>query len=314
MRKRTVVLFAILLFVLYLFSVKDTDKTENTDKKHTKASINPINKGKIALIDIYGEIGDTTYVLKQLHNFSSMKNVKAIVLRINSGGGAMAGSQEVYSLVRKISLNGKPVVVSMGDVAASGAYYIASAADRVVANSGTLTGSIGVIMMYMTARGLLDKIGVDYVTLKTGKYKDIGSFARAATKEEKDLMMSVLKDALSQFVDDIVEVRFEAIAAGAGIKAKNDKVKKRLVKAYMLSNIADGRLFTGNQAYKLGLVDSIGTIDDAIADAAKMAGMEGRPLVVTERYKPTFYGLLESSLAGLGFKSKIPLNGKYSLR
>lgn len=314
MRKRTVVLFVILLFVLYLFSVKDADKTEKTDKKQTKASINPINKGKIALIDIYGEIEDTTYILKQLHNFNNMHNVKAIVLRINSGGGAMAASQEVYSLVRKISLNGKPVVVSMGDVAASGAYYIASAADRVVANSGTLTGSIGVIMMYMTGRKLLDKIGVDYVTLKTGKYKDIGSFSRSATQEEKDMMLATLKDALSQFVDDIVEVRFEPIAKGAGIRAKDDKTKKRLVKAYMMSNIADGRLFTGNQAYRLGLVDYIGTIDDAIEIAAGMVGIEGRPNVITERYKPSFYGLFQSALSDLGFKSNIPLTGKYSLR
>jgi len=137
MRKQTVVLFVVLLIVLYLFSVRNTEKPAAPAVKGNKVKINPINKGKIALIDIYGEIEDTTYILKQLHNFNNMHNVKAIVLRINSGGGAMAASQEVYSLVRKISLNGKPVIVSMGDVAASGAYYIASAADRVVANSGT---------------------------------------------------------------------------------------------------------------------------------------------------------------------------------
>jgi len=229
-----------------------------------------------------------------------MPAIKAIVLRINSGGGAIASSQEVYSLIRKVSAEGKPVVVSMGDVAASGGYYIAAAADRIVANPGTLTGSIGVIMMFMNAPELLKKIGVDWVTVTSGKYKDLGSFTRNATAEEKALLKSMIEDVYSQFLDDIMGVRLETIAKAVGITAKDEKIKRAKVREFLVKNIADGRVFTGKYAYSVGLVDELGTIDDAIELAASMAGIKGRPMVVTEkRRKPGLYDMLYSGLSRL---------------
>jgi protease-4 len=312
MRKSVVWLFAVLLVGAYLITANNI-RIKKSKTGH-KLPVVSVTGAKIALINITGEISDTTPILRQLQEFDSMQNVKAIVLRINSGGGAVAASQEVYSLVRKISDSGKPVIVSMGDVAASGAYYISAAADKIVANPGTLTGSIGVIMFFFTARELMQKIGVDYVTIKTGKYKDIGSFSRNATPEEKAMLLSVMNDVLNQFVDDIVKVRYEAIAKGAGIKAKDVEVKQKLCRAYMLANIADGRVFSGNQALKLGLVDQVGSIDDAILLAAKTVGIEGRPNVVTEKEKLSFYQWMSSALNNLNLKGSLRLSDNYMMR
>ena len=272
-------------------------------KKKNKIIISSLSN-KVALINITGEIIEPTETLRLLNIYNDMDNVKAIVLRINSPGGGVSSSQEIYEQIKKIRENGKRVVVSMGDVAASGAYYIASAADKIYANSGTITGSIGVIINYMNAKKLLDKIGVEFVTVKSGQYKDTGTFARESTEKEKELLNKLIKDVLNQVVDDVIETRYEKIALAAGIKIKDEKEKKKKVKEYVLTNIADGRIFTGKEAKSLGLVDEIGNIDDAIEGAAKMIGLKGRPMVISERKRTGFFSWLDSKFSNFKINEK----------
>ncbi len=299
MRKRVIAFGLVLLSLIIYLSLDYQGKTDNQvrDKKSDKKT--SLRAGKVALINVYGEIEDTTPVMRLLNIYRNMSSVKAIVIRINSGGGAIASSQEVYSLIRKVSSEGKPVIVSMGNVAASGGYYIAAAADRIVANPGTLTGSIGVIMSFMSAPELMKKIGIDWVTVTSGKYKDIGSFTRNATAEEKALLKGMIEDVYNQFLDDIIDVRLEAISRSIGVNVKDEKIKKTKVKEFLIKNIADGRVFTGKYAQTVGLVDELGTIDDAIELAASMAGIGGRPMVVTEKKKIGFYEMLYSGLSRL---------------
>ncbi|MBM2828745.1 MAG: Multidrug transporter [Actinobacteria bacterium] len=186
--------------------------------------------------------------------------MKAIILRINSPGGGVGPSQEIYSEVRK--LKGKKVVVaSMGALAASGGYYIACAADKIFANPGTITGSIGVIMQFVSVKDLIEKIGLKGMVVKSGAFKDIGSPMREMKPEERKLLQEVIENVHLQFVGAVAE----------GRKMDRKKVMK----------IADGRIFSGEQAKALGLVDALGNLEDAVEEAGKMAKIEGEPRVVT---------------------------------
>lgn len=219
---------------------------------------------KIAVVKIEGVILDSSEIIEELKEYSANESVRAILLRVDSPGGAVAPSQEIYEEVRKIRKGGKKkIVTSMGSVAASGGYYIASVSDWIVANPGSITGSIGVILELANVSSLMKKVGVESVIIKSGKYKDIGSVFRTMTKEERELLQGVIDDTHDQFV--------EAVAAGRGID------KKRIIP------IADGRIFTGRQAKKLGLVDEIGNMQDAIKIAAEMVGIEGEPTVVEKK-------------------------------
>jgi protease-4 len=271
-------------------------------------------KKKVALINITGEILYSEHVLELLNIYGNMKSVKAIVLRINSPGGAVGASQEIFSEIKKLKSKGKAIIVSMGDSGASGAYYIAAAADKIYANPGTITGSIGVIMSYMNAEKFLGKVGVDFVTIKSGKYKDVGNFSRASTPEEKAMLKGVIEDVLNQFVDDVINCRLEKLASAFRIKEKDETKKKKLVKAYMLENVADGRIVTGREALKLGLVDEMGNIDDAIEGAAAMVGIPGRPLVISEKQRRGFSAWLDSKLSDLNFKEETGFLVKYILK
>ncbi|MEI7640903.1 MAG: signal peptide peptidase SppA [bacterium] len=259
---------------------------------------------KIALININNEIQDTTHTLELLNFYADMPAVKVILLRVNSPGGGVAASQEVYRQIVKIKQKGKKVVVSMTDVAASGAFYISVAADKIYANPGTITGSIGVIMSYANAKQLLDKIGLQFTTVKSGKYKDVGSFSRDASEGEKRLLKNMIDDVLNQFVDDILNQRLDKIAKAAGIDIKDRAKKREAVKEYMLKDVADGRIFTGKQALTLGLVDELGNIDDAIEGAAKMVGLKGRPKVISEKKDEPWANFLKSTMNALNLKNK----------
>lgn len=243
----------------------------------------PISVGeKIAVVKIEGVILDSKDIIEELREHRENKSVKAIMLRIDSPGGAVAPSQEIYTEVLKIRDEGKKkIVTSMGSVAASGGYYIASASDRIVANPGSVTGSIGVILELANVSGLMKKVGVESVVIKSGKFKDVGSLFRTMTPEERDLLQGVIDDTYDQFVD--------AVAAGRGINKED------------LLPIADGRVFTGRQAKKLGLVDDLGSMQDAIKITADMAGIKGEPDIIQKKKK---FSILErlltnSSLAGL---------------
>lgn len=215
----------------------------------------------IAVIEITGTISDSRAINEELSKYKDNPGIKAILLRIDSPGGGVVPSQEIYEEVKRIrEENGKKVVVSMGSVAASGGYYIASASDRIIANPGTITGSIGVIMEFGNVEGLLEKIGVHSFSIKSGALKDMGSPFRKMRQEERVF--------LQQLIDDVHDQFIQAVSQGRGIS--EDKVRL----------LADGRIFTGRQAMELHLVDGLGNFQDAIEVAAEIAGIEGEPTVV----------------------------------
>ncbi len=234
---------------------------------------------KVGVIEIKGVIADPKEVVSQLKRFRKNEDIKAIVLRIDSPGGGVGPSQEIHAEVKKTT-GTKKVVASMGAIAASGGYYVAAAADHLVANPGTLTGSIGVLMEFANVEELFRKIGLSAVVLKSGEYKDVGSPLRKMTPEEKAL--------LQDFVDNVHQQFVAAVAEGR-------KMSKDSVRA-----IADGRILSGEQAQKLGLLDSLGNLEDAILIAAELGGIEGEPSVVYAEKKR--FSLLEfilgSNLAG----------------
>ncbi len=219
----------------------------------------PLN-GRVGLVDVVGEISESESVVDQIDRMQRDPTVKAVVVRLDSPGGGVAASQEIYDAVRRLRNEGKPVVASMGGVAASGAYYVACAADSIVANPGTLTGSIGVIMSFPNTEELFRKVGVKFETIKTGKFKDVGSMWRPMTDDEKALLQEVLGNVYEQFIDAIVDGRS---------MARED-----------ILPYADGRIFSGDQAQEYGFVDRLGSLEEAITMASGMAGIEGRPSVV----------------------------------
>ena len=237
-----------------------------------------IGSSKIAIIRVEGIITDAKEILKQFDEYEQNQTVKAILLRVDSPGGGVAPSQEIYDRVVSIHKKGRQkIVVSMGSVAASGGYYISCAADKVIANPGSLTGSIGVIMEFANVQELFKKIGLDTVVIKTGEYKDIGNPARSMTPAEKQLLQDVIDDVYRQFI--------EAISQGR--KISPEKVRQ----------IADGRIFSGRQAKGLGLVDELGGLEKAIEIAADMVGIEERPVQILEKEEKFSWKELLNSLS-----------------
>ncbi len=230
---------------------------------------------KVALIDVTGVIIDSSGVVKELKKHAKDSSIKAIVIRVNSPGGAVAPSQEIYKEILKVKQK-KKVVVSMGSVAASGGYYIAAPADKIVANEGTLTGSIGVIMEIPNVKGLMEKIGIEAQVIKSGKHKDIASVFKSLRPEEKEILQSVLDDVHDQFI--------RAVSEGRGIDFEDAK------------KISDGRIFTGRMAKDIGLVDELGSLEDAIALAGQLAGIKGEPEVVRKEEKFSLIEMLRSQI------------------
>lgn len=205
-----------------------------------------------------GAAGSHT-IMEQLKQAREDEGIKAVLIRINSPGGSSAASQEIGSEVDKLRKAGKIVVTSMGDVAASGGYWIAAKTDRIVANSSTMTGSIGVIMDLQNMQELFDKIGISPETIKSGPYKDMGSPNKPLSPAERAIFQSMVDDIYQQFVDVVAQGR------------KIDRKK--------VLQLADGRVFTGRQAKENGLVDDLGNYYDAIGITAKLAGIKGEPEV-----------------------------------
>lgn len=235
----------------------------------------------VGLVEVKGMIIDSQATAKQLHDFAKADNVKAVVVRIDSPGGVVGPSQEISSEVKKLAAR-KKVVVSMGSVAASGGYYIAAPATLIYANPGTITGSIGVLMKFSNLEGLMGKIGLKAFTLKTGKFKDVGSPARPMSAEERAMLQGVIESTHAQFVRAVAE----------GRKLPLETVKE----------IADGRIFTGEQAHALKLVDRIGTLQDAIEEAGRLGGIKGEPQVIRppKKKNPLLDLLVEQSSARIG--------------
>jgi protease-4 len=241
-----------------------------------RPSFSPL-QGRVGLVELAGDIDDSEPVVEELQRHERDASVRAVVLRVDSPGGGVAASQEIYEAVQKLHDDGKPVIVSMGGVAASGAYYVSCAADSIVCNPGTLTGSIGVIMSFPNTQTLFRKVGVSLEVVKTGKFKDIGSMWRPMTEDERKLLQGVLSDVYDQFIDAIVDGR---------------SMNREDVVPY-----ADGRVFTGSQALDYGFVDRLGDLDDAIQMAAKMGGISGRPVIVRkERRRGGWFDFLDQKL------------------
>lgn len=233
--------------------------------------------GKVALIRVEGPILDADSVVEEIKEHSQNASVKAIVLRIDSPGGAVVPSQEIYEEIKNAAVK-KKVIASMGSMAASGGYYIASPASRIVANPGTITGSIGVILEIPNVEGLMNKIGVTSQVIKSGKHKDIGSAFRGIKEEEKEILQGVMDNVHAQFI--------EAVSVGRKMDIEN--VRK----------ISDGRIFTGEQALEQGLVDELGTLEDAILLAAEMVGIKGKPVVLKKEDRFSLFKMLENKLPG----------------
>lgn len=251
---------------------------------------------KVALIRVEGVITTADEILRRLKKVEEDKTIKALVLRVNSPGGAVGSAQEIYrELIRIRDEYKKPVVVSMGNVAASGGLYISLPANVILAEGGTITGSIGVILQKLEVKKLADKIGIEVEIIKTGKFKDVLNPFREMTPEEKEYLLKLEEDVLNQFKLAIEENR------KGKLKVKVDQ-------------IADGRIFSGKQALELGLIDKLGNLEDAIAEAGKLAGIKGKPVVVElKREQPLVKRILGTDLKALSFLDGSTTIGVYYL-
>lgn len=232
---------------------------------------------KVAVVSLTGTIISSRDIVSTLQTYAGNTSVKAIVLRVDSPGGGVAASQEIFEEVKSIRDTVKPIIVSMGSIAASGGYYVSCGATRIVANPGTITGSIGVIAMFPNYAKLMEKLGLQMDVIKSGKYKDSGSPFRAMTEADKKYFQGVVINSFDQFLDTVAKER----------KLPIDKLKK----------FADGRVFTGEQALKLGLVDTLGSLEDAISIAAKLGGIKGKPVVVEPRKRRTLVDMILGDFA-----------------
>jgi len=227
-----------------------------------------VGTDNIGLVEVTGVIQGSQDIIRQIKEFREDKRIRGIVVRIDSPGGAVGPSQEIYDEVLKTRKSGKTVYASMGTLGASGGYYIASSADRVFANPGTLTGSIGVIMAFSNIEGLMDKIGLRPEVIKAGEYKDTGSPVRRMSIKERSLLQGVVADVHQQFIEAIAE----------GRKLPVEEIRK----------IADGRIFTGRQAYRLQLIDQLGGLQASIDHLAKKVGISGSPKIIRKKKRINF--------------------------
>ena len=251
------------------------------------SSMRTWNKG-LGYIEIKGTIVDATETVRQLKALEHNPQVKGILIRVDSPGGVVTPSHEIYEEIRRVRDAGTPIIVSMGTLAASGGYYVSAPATRIVANPQTLTGSIGVIMEFPVLKGLMDKIGVKVEVVKSRVHKDIGSPFRDMTDQDRELLQSVVTDAYDQFVTVVSTER---------------KIPEDSVRAF-----ADGRIMTGRQALAFGLVDTLGTFEDAKRIAASLCGIEGEPRLIRAGRPLNFWlrDLLEGTAEGLFGGSGFP--------
>ncbi|MBN1480502.1 signal peptide peptidase SppA [candidate division KSB1 bacterium] len=251
-----------LIVMLILFSVSSTSNIEF-------AGIGD----KIAIVELEGIITSSQSIVNQFKRYQKDNSISAIVFRINSPGGGIAASQEIYEHVRRVRDSGKPVIASMASVAASGGYYVALGADSIMANPGTTTGSIGVIAEFPNFTGLMDKLGIGITIIKSGRFKDTGTPYRNLTPSDREYLQAWINDGYDQFLSAVSEER----------GMPKEKVQR----------LADGRVYSGQQAYKLALIDTLGTFEDAIHLAADAAGITGEPrLVRQQRRRVTPFELL----------------------
>ena len=235
----------------------------------------------VGLVEVKGVIIDGQETVRQLRILKKDKRVKAVVVRVDSPGGVVGPSQEISAEVKGLA-QVKKVVVSMGSVAASGGYYISVPATLIYANPGTITGSIGVLMKFSNIEGLMGKVGMKAFTLKTGKFKDVGSPVRTMSPDERQMLQGVIDSTHGQFI--------RAVAEGRKLPVED------------VTRIADGRIFSGEQALSLKLIDRIGTMQDAIEEAGRLGGIKGEPELIRPPKKktPMFDMLVQATAEQLG--------------
>jgi protease IV len=270
-RRLTVVLTTVLVFVgvAVLFMVFGTSMSRTGDGGGA-----PLFGPRVAIVELEGLIAETDDLVRELRQHRENPSVRAVVIRINSPGGVVGPTQEVYEALLRLRKAGKPVVASLGAVAASGGYYAAVAADQIYANPGSLTGSIGVIMQMANVDSLLKKVGVDYVVVKAGQFKDVGNFSRPMTPDERRVIQALLDDVHGQFID--------AVATG------------RKLDRSVVVQFADGRVFSGTQALGLKMIDALGGLEDAVNAAAKLANLPSPPPVERARRKFSIIDLIRN--------------------
>lgn len=256
-----------------------------------------VGENAVAVVLVEGTIHDSKETVEALDRVAKNEAIHAVVMRIDSPGGGVAPSQEIHDAVMRLREK-KPVIASFGNMAASGGYYIAAACDWIVSNPGTLTGSIGVILQSGNLEELLRKLGVEGITVKAGKFKDVGSPLRSMTPEEHELLQALLDNVHQQFVSAVVK----------GRKLPVEEVRK----------IADGRVYSGEQALQLKLVDQLGGLREALDAAAERAGIEGEPNPVEIRSQETTWwwrrmmgalGRIPVGITGLQFRYAGPGGG-----
>ncbi len=273
-KKTAMILAAVLLSVAILFALSVKIAATIIGSENSQL----ISREGVGLIEVKGMIFDSKETVRQLRYFLKQESVKAVVLRVDSPGGIVAPSQEIYAEVKKFAAR-KKIIVSMGSLAASGGYYISAPATMIYANPGTITASIGVILKLSNIESLMDKIGIKSYTLKTGKYKDSGSPVRQFSAEDRAMLQSVIDNTHQQFVRAVAE----------GRKLPVEDVRK----------IADGRILSGEQAREHKLVDRLGTLQDAIEEAGRLAGIAGDPeLLLPPKKKVNYLDLLVEGAEG----------------
>ncbi|MCB2204166.1 signal peptide peptidase SppA [bacterium] len=271
--------FLVLAMSVFMLATAVTTSTSDSYEQSYGGS----SAGRVGLIELSEPITDAEDVIRQLRKYRRRSSVKAIVLRLDSPGGGVVPSHEIYREVLRTRQLGTPVVVSMGSVAASGAYYIACGASYVVSNPGTLTGSIGVISQFADFSELMENVGIHSTTIKSGKFKDTGSPTRPMQEQEKLQLQNTIDNVYEQFVSVVVKGR-------------------HLPRDSVLA-LADGRVFTGQQALGFGLVDTLGTLHTAVIVAGNLGKMQGEPRVVREEEVPNALDYL------LGAKARKELEG-----
>jgi protease IV len=271
-RRLTVVVATVLVFVgvAALFLLFGTSMGRSGDGG------GPLFGPRVAVVELEGLIAETDDLVRELRHHRDNPSVRAVVIRINSPGGVVGPTQEVHDALLRVRQAGKPVVASLGSVAASGGYYIAVAADQIYANPGSLTGSIGVIMQMANVDALMKKVGVDYVVVKAGQFKDLGNFSRPMTPEERRVIQALLDDVHGQFIEAV---------------AKGRKLDRSAVVKF-----ADGRVFSGTQALALKMVDALGGLEEAIEAAAKLAKLPTPPPVERARRRFSLIDLIRNEL------------------
>ena len=233
----------------------------------------------VGYLEVKGPIIDSEETIKQIQDLKKKSNIKAVVFRIDSPGGIVGPSQEIHEEVKKLAAK-KKVIVSMGSIAASGGYYIAAPATKIYANAGSITGSIGVLMKMSNIEGLLGKVGLKAFTIKSGRFKDLGSPVREMTPEDRAVLQGVIDNLHGQFVKAVAE----------GRKLPLEDVRK----------LADGRVYTGEQALELRLIDRIGTLQEAVDEAGRLAGIKGEPkLIMPPKKRKLLRELLVEGMSGI---------------